>query len=71
MSKELDYVVGAAFRLLPNVFEALRSGMSEGEIRQQLARNRAEMDQAFADAEARINAPREADTLPPPPEDGT
>lgn len=44
----------AVGRLIPDLFEALKNGTSEAELRAALAANRAEMDAAFDAAEQRI-----------------
>lgn len=51
-------VAGAVFRLIPELYSALKAGVSEEQVRKTLAENRREIDQAFDDAEARIEKPR-------------
>lgn len=54
-------LISAAFRLVPEILRSLEAGKSEADIRRILRENRAEIDDAFDAAQARIEAPRTGD----------
>lgn len=58
---ETKDITGALVRLLPDLYSALKAGVSEEQVRKTLAENRREIDAAFDDAEARIAKPRPGD----------